>query len=166
MAPPTVVVVDTTFARVDMGTIVLQRIGEIASPSELATQRFTVPGFKDLAAVARRVVDQGAAIVIACGMPGPEPIDESCAGDASLGLQLVQALTGTSVLEVFVHTTEAIDGDGRVDEDVLAALCRRRCRGHAENAVRMVLDPAAMVGRAGTGRRQGSDDEEAIPVRR
>lgn len=165
MPTPKIVVVDTTFARVDMGTIVTQRITETAPSGDLAVERVTVPGFKDLAAVARRAVNDRAAIVVACGMPGPEPIDESCARDASLGLQMVQALTGVSVLEVFVHTAEAIDADGSVDEDRLAEICLRRCVGHADNAVWMVLDPATMVQRAGTGRRQGADDEEAITVR-
>lgn len=95
-------------------------------------------------------------------MLGPEPIDESCARDASLGLQTVQALTGVAVLEVFVHMTEARQTDGTVDVDHLVEICRRRCDGHAENAVRMVLDPAAMTRRAGTGRRQGADDAGAV----
>lgn len=156
------VVVDTTFARVDMGAIVARRITETTSAEDLAVERVTVPGFKDLTAASRRAIDDGAAIVVACAMPGPEPIDESCAGDASLGLQTVQALTGVPVLEVFVHMTEALQADATVQESHLVEICRRRCEGHADNAVRMVLDPAAMTRRAGTGRRQGADDEGAI----
>lgn len=164
MAPPTsiAVVVDTTFARVDMGAIVARRIAEVASTGDLAVERVTVPGFKDLTAASRRAIDGGAAIVVACAMPGPEPIDESCARDASLGLQTVQALTGVPVLEVFMHVTEALQDDGTVHEGHLVEICRRRCEGHADNAVRMVLDSAAMTERAGTGRRQGADDEGAI----
>lgn len=158
----TAVVVDTTFARVDMGAIVVQRITETAPAEDLAVERVTVPGFKDLTAACRRAIDDGAAIVVACAMPGPEPIDESCARDASLGLQTVQALTGVAVLEVFVHMTEALQADATVHEGHLVEICRRRCEGHADNAVRMVLDPAAMTGRAGTGRRQGADDEGAL----
>ncbi len=157
-----VVVIDTTFARVDMGAIVSRRITETAPPGELIVDRVTVPGFKDLTAASRRAIDDGAAIGVACAMPGPEPIDEACAREASLGLQAVQALTGVAVLEVFVHMTEALNADGAVDDDHLVEICRRRCEGHADNAIWMVLDPAAMTSRAGTGRRQGADDEGAI----
>lgn len=165
-APPAskAIVVDTTFARVDMGAIVAQRITNTAPEGDLAVERVTVPGFKDLTAASRRAIDDGAAIVVACGMPGPEPIDESCAREASLGLQTVQALTGVPVLEVFVHTAEALHEDATVNEDHLVEICRRRCEGHADNAVRMVLGTSAMTKRAGTGRRQGADDEGALPA--
>jgi len=161
-----VVVVDTTFARIDMGAIVAGQI-EISAPAgELAIERITVPGFKDLTAASRRAINDGAAIVLACAMPGPEPIDESCAREASLGLQTVQALTGVAVLEVFVHMTEALDADASVDEELLVEICRRRCEGHADNAVWMVLDPAMMTHRAGTGRRQGADHAGPVSSRR
>lgn len=152
-----VVVVDTTFARIDMGAIVAEQIQRSAPEGGLEVERITVPGFKDLAAASRRAINGDAAIVVACAMPGPEPIDESCARDASLGLQMVQALTGVAVLEVFVHMTEALNADGAVDEELLVEICRDRCKGHADNAVWMVLDPVRMTHRAGTGRRQGAD---------
>lgn len=164
LGTPRIVVVDTTFARADMGGIVAARIGQSATVA--AVQRVTVPGFKDLAAATRRAIDDGAAIVIACGMPGPEPIDESCASEASAGLQMVQALTGTSVLEVFVHMSEALDGDGIVHEATLLEICRRRCEGHADNALLMLFDAEEMVARAGTGRRQGADDEGTLVAAR
>lgn len=154
---PRVVVLDTTFARVDMGRIVAERLAQ--SAERVAVERFTVPGFKDLAAAARRAIDGGAAIVIACAMPGPEPIDATCASESSLGLQTVQALTGTSVLEVFVHMTEALTPDGEVEEERLLEIVHRRCQGHADNALWMLLDPDTMIRRAGTGRRQGAEDE-------
>lgn len=155
-----IAVLDTTFARVDMGRVVAEQLA--ASTEQVTVERSTVPGFKDLAAAARRSIDDGAALVIACAMPGPEPIDEACASEASLGLQMVQALTGTSVLEVFVHTTEAVRSDGVIDEDRLLHIATRRCQGHADNAVRMLMNPDDMTQRAGTGRRQGADDEGAL----
>lgn len=155
---PVIAVIDTTFASVDMGSVVESRIHEHAASDQIETQRTTVPGFKDLAAAARRAIDGGADLVVACAMPGPEPIDESCAKDASLGLQMVQALTGTAVLEVFVHMSEALDERGHVVDDVLQEICLRRCQGHADNAFWMVTDPGHMIARAGTGRRQGADD--------
>jgi riboflavin synthase len=64
-----------------MGTIVLDRIQGRATPNRLRAVRRTVPGFKDLAAASRRAIEEGASLVVACAMPGPEPIDETCAGD-------------------------------------------------------------------------------------
>lgn len=107
-------------------------------------------------------LDHGAGLVIACAMPGPEPIDESCASEASLGLQMVQALTGTSVLEVFVHTNEAARSDGVIDEERLLHIATHRCQAHADNALRMLFDPDEMIERAGSGRRQGADDEGTL----
>lgn len=152
---PSIAVIDTTFARIDMGGIVAAQIAQ--SPEAVVVDRVTVPGFKDLAA-ARRAINDGAAIVVACAMPGPEPIDEACAHDASVGLQTVQALTGTPVLEVFVHMTEALDDHAAVDEDRLMEICKRRCQAHADNAIWMLLNHETMTRRAGTGRRQGADD--------
>lgn len=157
-----IAVIDTTFSRVDMGTIVVGRIEEMSSPGQVGIVRRTVPGFKDLAAASRRAIDDGADLVVACAMPGPEPIDESCAKDASFGLQMVQALTGVSVLEVFVHMSEACDEEGNVIEAELAEICVNRCIGHGESAVWMAIDPARMVERAGTGRRQGASDEGTL----
>lgn len=158
MSPRRFVVVDTTFSRVDMGSILVDELGRSNHVENLDIQRYTVPGFKDLAAYARRSIDGGANIVLAAAMPGPEPIDESCAKDASFGLQMVQAMTGVSVLEIFVHMTEALNPDRSVDEQKLSAICEDRCREHALNAIRMVFDPAEMVERAGSGRRQGGAD--------
>lgn len=158
--PRTVAVLDTTFARVDMGGLVAQRLAERCE--RVTVERVTVPGFKDLAAAARRAIDDGAAIVVACAMPGPEPIDAACASEASVGLQVVQAVTGTSVLEVFVHVSEALGPDGAVREDRLAEITARRCEGHADNVLRMLLDPGEMLLRAGTGRRQGAADVGAL----
>jgi len=152
-----IAVIDTTFASVNMGQVVLDRITTQSASSQIEVTRATVPGFKDLAAASRRAIDHGAALVIACAMPGPEPLDESCAKDASFGLQMVQALTGVAVLEVFVHATEALTRTG-IDELALREICIKRCEGHADNAVWMTTEPHTMVERAGSGRRQGGDD--------
>ena len=160
----TIAVIDTTFARADMGTTVSDRIARTAAAAQVNVTRTTVPGFKDLAAAARRAIDNGADLVVACAMPGPEPIDESCAKDASFGLQMVQALTGVPILEVFVHMNEARLETGDIDEGLLHHICQRRCEGHADNAVWMTTQPTSMTERAGTGRRQGSDDVGTIQV--
>jgi len=157
-----IVVIDTTFSIVDMGKIVCAQINSSDHITDAKLERYTVPGFKDLAAVARRSIDSGADIVLALAMPGPEPIDESCAKDASYGLQMVQALTGVSVLEIFVHMSEALNEDGSVNEPKLIDICENRCREHADNALRMVYRPEEMIKRAGSGRRQGGPDIGSI----
>lgn len=160
-----IAVIDTTFSRIDMGAIVLDELTKNSLADRMRTSRRTVPGFKDLAAAARNFINGGADIVVACAMPGPEPIDESCAKDASFGLQMVQALTGVPVLEVFVHMAEAMGSEDGLDEAHLAAICERRCRGHADNASTMMLQPEVMITRAGTGRRQGADHEGSLAAR-
>jgi len=157
-----IVVIDTTFSTVNMGSIICDQINSSDLISDIKLERYTVPGFKDLAAVARRSIDSGADIVLATAMPGPEAIDESCAKDASFGLQMVQALTGVSVLEVFVHMSEVLNADRSIDEAKLIDLCENRCREHADNALRMVFTPESMVDRAGSGRRQGGADVGSV----
>ncbi len=164
MTKTSISILDTTFARLDMGTLVSDRVAASPHAAALDVTRVTVPGFKDLTAAARRAIDAGADIVVACAMPGPEPIDESCASEASAGLQHVQALTGTNVLEVFVHMSEALLDNGQVDDAKLSEICVDRCQGHADNAVWMVMEPETMIARAGTGRRQGGADAGAIAL--
>ena len=157
---PTIAIIDTTFSTVDMGALVLDEISQASAgePHSYEIVRRTVPGFKDLTAASRSAIDAGASIVLACGMPGPEPIDESCAKDASFGLQMTQALTGVPVLELFVHMSEALTATGEVDAETLLRICEGRCRGHANNAIAMLAEPDVMIERAGTGRRQGGQD--------
>ena len=139
-------VVDTMFARMDMGGIVMETLA--AKPDRGRTfdlVRRTVPGFKNLAVEAQRLIQtHGCAIVVVLGMPGPEPIDELCAHEASLGVMAAQLATSTHILDVFVHEAEAAGDDQR-----LAAICRDRCKKHALNAYDMLFDPASLVARAG-----------------
>ena len=92
------------------------------------------------------------AIALACGMPGPEPIDKQCGHEASLAIGQAQLMAGAHVLEVFVHMDEARD------DAELVALCRNRVAEHALNAVWLVETPEELVKRAGTGQRQGFSD--------
>jgi riboflavin synthase len=152
--PVRIGVVDTMFARYDMGS---------AARAELAScpgygARFeivsaTVPGFKDLAVRALRMIeDDACAIVVALGMPGKEPIDKQCAHEASQGIMLAQLLTATPIIEVFVHEDEADD------PTVLAKVFEDRSRKHARNAYWVIFDPDQLSNRAGQGIRQGFAD--------
>lgn len=147
-------VVDTTFARYDMGAAArgeLEQCPGYNSTFEVIAR--TVPGFKDLAVAAKVLIEREACdIVVALGMPGAAPIDKQCAHEASQGIMLAQLLTSTPILEVFVHEDEADD------PDVLAAVFADRCRKHARNAYWMLFDPDQLARRAGQGVRQGFGD--------
>ncbi len=152
--PARIGVVDTMFARYDMGA---------AARAELATcpgygERFvvvsrTVPGFKDLAVAAKNLIERdGCSIVVALGMPGRAAIDKQCAHKAALGIMQAQLLTSTPILEVFVHEDEADD------PAVLASVFENRSRKHARNAYWMLFEPEQLAKRAGQGVRQGFED--------
>lgn len=86
-------IVDTMFARIDMGAIAERHLGTLDGFGErFSVLRKTVPGFKDLAVAAKRIIEQERCdIVIACGMPGGAAIDEACAHEASQGIMTAPA---------------------------------------------------------------------------
>jgi riboflavin synthase len=147
-------VVDTMFARYDMGAEAVSELESCPGFGERFTvARQTVPGFKDLAVAAKRMIEQdGCRIVVALGMPGREPIDKVCAHEASTGIMQAQLMTSTPILEVFVHEDESDD------PAELAAVFRDRSRKHARNAYWMLYEPEELVRRAGQGVRQGFAD--------
>ncbi len=147
----TIGVVDTMFARFDMGGAALEELATCPGYGETFTVlRRTVPGFKDLAVAAKRMIEvDGASIVVACGMPGSAPVDKQCAHEAAQGIMQAQLMTSTPILEVFVHEDEADD------DAVLATVFENRTKDHARNAYWMLFDPEQLVARAGQGVRQG-----------
>lgn len=152
--------VDTTFARIDMGQAALDRIRAYEAEAEgvdVQVVRRTVPGIKDLGAAAKRLVtEEGCDIVMALGQVGPAEIDKQCAHEATLAIQQAQVDAGTHVLEVFVHSDEADDG-GR-----LRWLGEQRAREHAANAMWMLFEPERLREQAGTGQREGFADAGPI----
>jgi riboflavin synthase len=150
----TIGVVDTMFARYDMGKDALDELAECPGfGTRFTTLRRTVPGFKDLAVAAKQMIEQDhCKIVVALGMPGSAPVDKICAHEASQGIMAAQLMTSTPILEVFVHEDEADDSE------VLAKVFGERCRKHARNAYWMLYEPEQLVARAGQGIRQGFDD--------
>ena len=152
---PTVIgVVDTMFARYDMGAAARAELADCPGyGSRFVVRSRTVPGFKDLAVAAQRLIERdGAEVVVALGMPGSAPIDKQCAHEASLGIMWAQLLTSTPILEVFVHEDEADD------PVVLASVFENRSRAHARNAYWMLFEPEQLSRRAGQGVRQGFAD--------
>ena len=147
-------VVDTMFARYDMGGAALDELAQCPGHGEtFRVVARTVPGFKDLAVAAKQMIeDDGCSIVVALGMPGAAPIDKQCAHEASQGLMTAQLMTSTPILEVFVHEDEADD------PAVLAGVFESRSRAHARNAYWMLFEPEQLRRRAGMGVRQGFAD--------
>jgi riboflavin synthase len=144
-------VVDTTFARVDMGGFAVDELKRTGAGYKI--ERRTVPGVKDLPVAAKKLLEEGGCdIVIALGMPGKEQIDKVCAHEASTGLIQVQLLTNKHIVEVFVHEDEAKDAKE------LAWLAERRSREHAANAYNLLFRPEKLVKDAGKGLRQGFED--------
>ena len=150
-------IVDTTFARFNMGEAAADELRTLGSDLEVV--RRTVPGIKDLAVECKILIEEeDCDLVVACGMVGAEPIDKQCAHEASLAIQWAMLATNKHILEVFVHEDEA------KDEKELAWLMERRTREHAQNAHSMLLEPEKLRAKAGQGLRQGFDD--AGPVGR
>jgi riboflavin synthase len=154
-------VVDTMFARYDMGAEAVDELEHCPGHGErFEIVRRTVPGFKDLAVAAKRLIEvDGCRIVVALGMPGRAAIDKSCAHEAATGIMMAQLLTSTPILEVFVHEDE------EEDPADLVPVCRDRSRKHARNAYWMLYEPEQLVRRAGRGVRQGYADAGPVVER-
>jgi len=149
-------IADTTFSRVNMGSIAIEELKKHAS---VAIERVTVPGIKDLPVACKKLIEERKCdIVMALGMPGGKEKDRLCAHEASQGLIMCQLMTNTHIIEVFVHEDEA------KDDNELTWLATGRTREHAQNAVKLVLYPKELEKDAGTGQRQGFSD--AGPARR
>lgn len=141
-------IVDTTFARADMGGTAMTTLKDIGTGFRLV--RRTVPGIKDLPVACKKLIEEeGCDIVMALGMPGAKPIDKTCAHEATQGLQMVQLMTNTHIIEVFVHEDEADDARG------LHELLLQRTRDHCQNVYDLLFQPEALTARAGSGTRQG-----------
>jgi riboflavin synthase len=150
-APDRIGVVDTMFARYDMGGEALDALKQQPGfGTRFTVLRRTVPGFKDLAVEAKKMIEEdGCRIIVALGMPGSAEVDKVCAHEASTGLMSAQLMTNTHILEVFVHEDESDD------PAVLATVFKNRSRDHAVNAYQMLYEPEALVAQAGQGIRQG-----------
>ncbi|WP_407356627.1 riboflavin synthase [Methanolobus sp. WCC5] len=146
----TIGVVDTTFARFNMGKAAIDEIEKNVSAKII---RRTVPGIKDLPVAAKKLIEEEKCdIVMALGMPGSKEQDKICAHEASTGIIQAQLMTNTHIIEVFVHEDEARD------EKELAFLMDQRSREHAINVVKMLFAPDKLIKEAGTGQRQGFRD--------
>jgi|TARA_B100001964_G_scaffold225533_1_gene273469 riboflavin synthase len=149
-------IADTTFARVNMAGFA---IDIIKKNSECEIERYTVPGFKDLLVACLRLFeDHNCDIVMAFGMAGAAPIDRQCAHEASTGIQNAQLKVKKHILEVFVHMDEA------KDDKELYEIAKNRSEKHALNALELLKGKTILTKYAGTGRRQGKEDEGPVKL--
>ena len=150
-------IVDTTFARFDMGKAAIDELKSNRSGFKII--RYTVPGIKDLPVACKKLFDEESCdLVMALGMPGAEPIDKQCAHEASTGLINTQLLCNKHIIEVFVHEDEA------ENERELAWLANKRSREHALNALNLLFKPENLIKNAGKGLRQGYEDAGSIEM--
>jgi riboflavin synthase len=149
-------IVDTTFARYDMGHSAIEELKSKQTGFKIL--RYTVPGIKDLPVACKKLFEEQACdIILALGMPGAKPIDKQCAHEASTGLIQTQLLCNRHILEIFVHEDEA------ANPQELAWLADKRAREHALNALDLLFHPQHLLQQAGKGLREGFTD--AGPLR-
>lgn len=142
---------DTTFARVNMQKVAIDTLNSLTSGIKIET--YTVPGIKDLPVACKKLFDEKHCdIVMALGMPGPQPIDKQCAHEASLGLIQTQLMCTKHIIEVFIHEDEA------KDDTELTWLAEQRTREHAENVILLLFHPEKLRKQSGMGLREGFPD--------
>lgn len=145
-------VVDTTFARVDMAKYVI-RILEREIPG-VEIIRYTVPGLKDIPVATRKLlIDEKCDGAITLGWVGADLTDKFTYLATSIGLIILQILTGKHVIDVTVHEDEARD------EKELYDIAIDRAVKHALNLVNLLkYGREALSKFAGKGLRQGKPD--------
>jgi len=143
-------VVDTTFARVDMGSEAVNVLQRLLPGYRVV--RWTVPGIKDLPGAAARLLDEGCEGVITLGWVGAREADKLSYLAASIGLIMVEVLKGGIVVDVTVHEDEA-------QGEQLKHIAIQRARDHARNLATLLRHgPTALTRHAGQGLRQGYED--------
>jgi riboflavin synthase len=141
-------VIDTTFSRVDMGSVAEEVLRE--ELPDYRVVRYTVPGIKDLPGAARRLIDMGCDGVITLGWVGATQVDKYSYIAMSVGLVMLSVLTGKVVVDVTVHEDEI------EDPRELREIAVNRARAHAENLVKLLTGGLeALRPLAGQGVRQG-----------
>ncbi len=155
-----IAVVDTMFARGDMGKTAVETIIKTAKANRWKVQimRVTVPGVKDLPVAVLNLLDRGCSAGLVFGMPGKMPIDKQCSHEASMALQQAQLLARKPILEVFVHEDEA-----KNDEE-LGKIMHNRTTKHALNLLWLLFAPQELTKRAGSAERQGKDNSTSVKV--
>tara|TARA_Y100000310_G_C20699227_1_gene828140 strand:+ start:5453 stop:5917 length:465 start_codon:yes stop_codon:yes gene_type:complete len=148
-------IADTMFARYDMGSLAIKTIDENSPSADIV--KYTVPGVKDLPVAAKKLIEEHKCdIVMALGMVGKQPIDETCAHEANQGLIQAELMTNKHIIKVFVHEQEAND------DEKLKAIFVDRTKKHTINTLKLLEGIEALSEFAGKGKRQGSDDAGSL----
>ena len=157
-----IAIVDTMFARGDMGKIALETMQKNAKENnwKIEIVKETVPGIKDIPVAMLRLLESGCKIGLALGLPGGENVDKTCAHEASTGIQQVQLMTRKTVLECFVHEDEAKD-----DDKELASIMHNRSSKHALNILWILFKQEELAKRAGSGERQGKENAANVELK-
>lgn len=145
-------VVDTTFARVDMGSVAEKTLKDLL-PSVVVV-RYTVPGIKDIPVAAKKLIEEekcdGA---ITLGWVGPTLTDKLSYVVSSFALQLVQLTTNKHIIDVTVHEDEA------TTQQELLKIAIDRTVKHCKNLITLITSGGEGLRRyAGKGLRQGRED--------
>jgi len=149
-------IADTMFARVDMFKIAKKALDDSMEPG-IKLERYTVPGVKDLPVACKKLIEENNCdICIALGIPGDQPVDKTCAHEASQGLIQTQLLTNKHIIEVFVHLDEA------KDEKELYEITKNRTYDHTMNAIKLLKGKNKLEKFAGKGIRQGKESVGGI----
>ena len=145
-------VVDTTFARVDMGSIAEKTLKDLL-PS-IVVVRYTVPGIKDIPVATKKLIEEKQCDgVITLGWVGPTLTDKLSYVVSSLALQLVQLMTNKHVIDVTVHEDEA------TSQEELAKIAIDRTIKHCRNLITLITSGGEGLRKyAGKGLRQGRED--------
>ncbi len=148
---PCVGVVDTTFARVDMAKKAIEVLKK--KVPGLRLKRYTVPGIKDIAVAAKKLLDEGCDAIITLGWVGPTQTDKYSYLAYSIAIQMLQINYGRHIIDVTVHEDETDD------LQKLKEIAIKRAEEHALNlALLLTKGPTALTPLAGTGQRQGWPD--------
>jgi len=148
-------VIDTTFARIDMGEIAVRELRKLLPSSQIT--RITVPGIKDLPGAVKRAFSDGLCdAAITFGWVGKREADKLSYLAMSVGLMMVQLMTDKLVLDVTVHEDEADN------EKELYNITVDRVTKHCKNLVDMLTNPNELIKNAGKGKRQGYPDVGSI----
>jgi len=113
--------------------------------------RCTVPGIKDIPVAAKKLLEK-IDIAIAFGWVGSSPIDKYSYLAASIGIIMVQSLTGKHIIDVTVHEDEA----ERPDE--LYEIAINGAKKRALNLIALLKGSETLTPYAGMGLRQGLPD--------
>ena len=152
-------IVDTTFARIDMGSIAEKTIKN-ELPKAIVI-RYTVPGIKDIPVAAKKLIEEyGCDGVITLGWVGKELVDKLSYVVASMALQLVQLLTNKHIIDVTVHEDEASR-----EEELLKIAIDRTIKHSRNLIILLVKGREGLRPYAGRGLRQGYPDVGPIGIR-